>query len=273
MDEVRAAEERRLHHERWQWGGRLPSERLRGVRGSNVLGMLPFDSDLVHALGAADPDVQRVVALLAARRACETARLTDVGWVAQALTALTEGNPLPPPFDDRARMLEALRSTPLVPGPPVLEAMPPERPPYFPPPPAGWTWVLAEEPRDDGVRRYELGRLPDGLVPAVSGDAKSAPPADAEPISAVLVHQTGTPRVPGEISQPHFALPAVLAAAESDPLKAALDAVWHALHTYGEHYPELLADIRSVCAERAGTEADRLRPGSVADLGPGVLRG
>ncbi|MFQ6199241.1 hypothetical protein [Streptomyces sp. NPDC000405] len=251
-DEVRAAEERRLHFERWEWGGRLPSERLRGVRGCNVLGLLPFDSDLVHALDAAGPEVQRAVALLAARRACETAGLIDVLWVARALTELTEGHPLPPPFDDEARMWETLRSTPLVPGPSVLGAMPPERPPYFPPPPAGWTWVPAGESGHDGARRYELGRLPGSLVPAVFGDEKLASPADMTHTAALLVHQTGTPHVPGEISQPHFALPAVLAAADPDPLKAALDAVWHALHTYGEHYPELLKEIRSVCTERAG---------------------
>lgn len=131
-DEVRAAEERRLHYERWEWGGRLPSERLRRVRGSNVLGLLRFDSDLVHALDAAGPEVQRAVALLAARRACEAAGLTAVSWVAQALTELAEGDPLPPPFDDAARMWETLRSTPLVPGPSVLGAMPPSDRHTFP---------------------------------------------------------------------------------------------------------------------------------------------
>ncbi|MDX5565693.1 hypothetical protein PYK79_23450 [Streptomyces sp. ID05-04B] len=47
----RAAEERRLHYRQWEWGGRLPSERLLAARESNVLGLLRFDSDLVHALG------------------------------------------------------------------------------------------------------------------------------------------------------------------------------------------------------------------------------
>ena len=126
-DEVGAAEEQRLHYERWEWGGRLPSETLRGVRGSNVLGLPRFDSDLVHALDAAGPETQRAVALLAARRACETAGLTDVLWVARALTELAQGHPLPPPFDDAARMWETLSTTPLVPGPPVLGATPPER--------------------------------------------------------------------------------------------------------------------------------------------------
>lgn len=54
-DEVGVTEDPQLHYERWQWGGRLPSKRLRGVRGSNVLGLLTFDSDLVHCRGTRRP--------------------------------------------------------------------------------------------------------------------------------------------------------------------------------------------------------------------------
>jgi hypothetical protein len=212
-----AAEGRRLHREEWEWGGRLPSERLRGARESNVLGLLRFDSDLVHALDVVGPEVQRAVALLAARRACEAAGLTDVPWVAQALSESAEGRPLPPPFDHPARMWEALRCDPRVPDRTVLEAIPPEWPPYVPPPFA------------------DTGR------------------------EVVVVPLAVTPRTPGRISQPHFALPAVLAAAKPAPLIAALDAVWHALNTYGEHYPELLDEIRSECAERAMSIAAALR--------------
>ncbi|MFG3043245.1 hypothetical protein ACGFYZ_40740 [Streptomyces sp. NPDC048330] len=68
-----------------------------------------------------------------------------------------------------------------------------------------------------------------------------------------LTHPARTPHVPGLISQPHFALPAITAAADPSPLKAALDAAWHALQTYGEHYPELLAEIRCLCAEQPGS--------------------
>ncbi|MFJ9586580.1 hypothetical protein [Streptomyces acidicola] len=250
--EERTAEERRLHREQWEWGGRLPSEGLRGARESNVLGLLHFDSDLVHALDAAGPEVQRALALLAARRACEAAGLTDVLWVAQALTELAEGRPLPPPFDDTARMWETLRSDPRVPGRSVLEAIPPERPPYRPPmspAAAGWTWAPAAESGNDGPRPPGLGRALGALVPTASGDERSTP-ADVGHYVAVEACATGTPRAPEQISQPHFALPAVLAAAEPAPLKAALDAVWHAVNTYGEHYPELLEEIRSACAER-----------------------
>ncbi|MEU5977739.1 hypothetical protein [Streptomyces sp. NPDC047315] len=210
QEEQRAAEEQRLHHEQWEWGGRLPSEGLRGARQSNVLGLLRFDSHLVHALDAAGPEAQRAVALLAARRACEAAALTDVPWVAHALAELAEERPLPPPFDDTARMWETLRCDPCVPERSVLQATPPERAPYRPP----------------------------------------TPPADVRHTAIVEVHVTGTPRAPERISQPHFALPAVLAAAEPSPLKSALDAVWHAVNTYGEHYPELLAEIWSACAEK-----------------------
>lgn len=138
----------------------------------------------------------------------EEAGLTDVLWVARALTALTEGCPLPPPFDDRARMWETLRADLPVRGRPVLRAIPPERAPYCP---------------------LDMGN--DGVV---------------------VVQPSLTPCVPGEISPPHFALPAVLAAADTAPLRAALDAVWHALHTYGEHYPRLLREIWSACVERVG---------------------
>ncbi|WP_326704508.1 hypothetical protein [Streptomyces cyaneofuscatus] len=200
------AEDRRRHYERWQWGGRLPNEALRGARASNVLGLLAFDSDLVHTLGASAPEVQHTVALRSARRACEAAGLTDLPWVADALSALDAGRPLPPPFDDPAGLWETLRSDPRVPDTSVLEAVPPERPPYQPPPPG---------------------------------------PGDPY---AIVETFPRTPRALHRISQPHFALPAVLAAAGPAPLIAALDAVSHALNTCGEHYPAFLDEIRSVCA-------------------------
>ncbi|MFR9722336.1 hypothetical protein ACL02R_03040 [Streptomyces sp. MS19] len=207
----RAAEARRLHYEEWEWGGRLPSERLRDASGSNVLGLLRFDSELVHALDVAGPGVQRAVALLAARRACETAGLTGLPWVAHALAELAEGRPLPPPFDDGTRMREALRADPRVPDTSVRGATPPERPPYVPLP-----------SKDTGHTHVEV------------------------------VHMAVPAHTPGLISQPHFALPAVLAAADPAPLVAAIDAVWHALNTFGEHCPRFLGEIRSACAERAG---------------------
>ncbi|MET8947212.1 hypothetical protein ABZX30_27555 [Streptomyces sp. NPDC004542] len=262
----RAAEERRAHYERWQWGGRLPSQALRDARRSNVLGLLRFDSDLVHALDAASPRVQRAVALLAARRACEAAGLTDLPWVAEALTALVHKRPLPPPFDDRALLSQTLRSDPRVPERSVPEAIPPERPPYRPPTPAdrplhqqqalpaaaGGKRVSATESGADVPSLPGLGRAPGKLAPTAPADRSTAPTAGTGDDAAVVVHTCSTPRELSRISQPHFALPAVLAAAEPVPLKAALDAVWHAVNTYGEHYPELLEEIRSACAQGMG---------------------
>ncbi|MGY1501014.1 hypothetical protein ACW4TU_31285 [Streptomyces sp. QTS52] len=253
--EERAAEERRLHHEQWVWGGRLPSEALRGV-GGNVHGLLGFDSDLVHTLDAAGPEVQRAVASLAARRACEAAGLAEVPWVTQALTALVRKRPLPPPFDDTDRMWETLRSDPQVPNRSVVEAIPPERPPYRPPTPpatAGATWVPVPAAKPaGGSGRAGLGRALGSLVPTAPVGRSAAPTGGVGQRVAVVVHVSGSPRDPAPISQPHFALPAVLAAAEPAPLKAALDAVWHAVNTYGEHYPELLEEIRAACAEQLG---------------------
>ncbi|MEU2149633.1 MULTISPECIES: hypothetical protein [Streptomyces] len=247
--EERAAEERRLHYERWMWGGRLPSEGLRGV-GGNVRGLLRFDSDLVHALDTAGSEAQRAVALLAARRACEAAGLMSLPWVTQAHTALTEKRPLPPPFDDLDQMWETLRSDPQLPSRSVLQAVPPERPPYRPLTPraaAEWTRLPAVELGDSG-RRRSLGRVLGALIPSVpAGDSPTPTGAMGH---GVAVHTSGTVRGPQQIAQPYFALPAVLAAAEHDPLKAALDAVWHAVNTYGEHYPGLLEELRSVCADQ-----------------------
>ncbi|MFD9235148.1 hypothetical protein [[Kitasatospora] papulosa] len=65
-----------------------------------------------------------------------------------------------------------------------------------------------------------------------------------------MAHGFGTLRDPQRIAQAYFAPPAVLAAAEPDSLKAALDAVWHAVNTYGELYSELLKELRSACADQ-----------------------
>ncbi|MFK0173517.1 hypothetical protein ACIQU5_32520 [Streptomyces sp. NPDC090306] len=245
----RADEERRLHYEQWQWGGRLPSEALRGV-GGNVRGLLRFDSDLVHTLDAAGSEVQRAVASLAARRACEAAGLTGISWVAQALTALTQRRPLPSPFDDTARMWQALRSDPHVPSRSVSRAVPPQRPPYRPAAPPAATGPVRLAAGGGGHRRRGVGKGLNALVPPAPAGYRPTP-VRSEARAEAVVHISGTATGAERISQPHFALPAVLAAAEPDPLKAALDSVWHAVNTYGERYPELLDEIRSACADRA----------------------
>uniref|UniRef100_UPI000D1B4D3D hypothetical protein n=1 Tax=Streptomyces scabiei TaxID=1930 RepID=UPI000D1B4D3D len=129
-----AERESLLAHEREQWGGQLPSQALRTV-GGNVRGLLAFDPALLHAIDAAGPTTQRSVALLAARRACERAGLTGLDWIADALTALAAGRPLPPPFDDPDHLWRVLDSDPRVPNRTVGRAIPPERPPHPPPVP------------------------------------------------------------------------------------------------------------------------------------------
>ncbi|WP_206315077.1 hypothetical protein [Streptomyces sp. C1-2] len=279
--EERAAEERRLHREAWQWGGRLPSEELRAL-GVHTWSLLRFDPDLVHTLGAATAGTRRGVALLAARRACETAGLTNVPWVAEALTAAEEGAPLPPAFHYSTLMAETLRSDPRVPERSVRGAVPPERPPYEPlasPAEPGWRWIPAEgsdtpeEPEPPqpspvaGPARQGLGKYLGKLVPPPpqpqSGVGRGTAPPSEMPQSGTLIPAApktayavgvlevvdSTPSRPrGRISQPHFASPALPAAVHPDPLRAALDAVCAAVETYGEHYPELLAEIRAFCA-------------------------
>jgi hypothetical protein len=62
---------------------------------------------------------------------------------------------------------------------------------------------------------------------------------------------------PHLISPPHVALPAVIAAADPDPLRAALDAERAAVSTYGEHYSALLTEIRAACATEEDPIAQR----------------
>ncbi len=66
---------------------------------------------------AADPDTQREVARWTARRACAKARLTQLGQVVAAQTALDRCETLPPPFDGDCslRTRIALLTDPAVP--------------------------------------------------------------------------------------------------------------------------------------------------------------
>ncbi|MBC2904702.1 hypothetical protein H4N64_24515 [Streptomyces sp. PSKA01] len=221
--------ERQRDYDRWEWGGQLPSEALRNV-GGNVRGLVPFDPALVHALDAAGPDAQRAVAVLAARHACEAAGLADLDWIAAALAALSEGRPLPPPFDDWDRMWHALASDPRVPDKTVGRAVPPKRPPFQP-------------SACDGSHTS----MPKAVGRGVAIVESPAPQPSAGATSPRLAVTNGTPLESLAISQPHMALPALPAAAESNPLQAALDAVFAALVTYGENYPALLPHIWAAC--------------------------
>ncbi|EST36261.1 hypothetical protein M878_02825 [Streptomyces roseochromogenus subsp. oscitans DS 12.976] len=242
LAEEQAERERELAYERWEWGGRSPSQALREV-GGNVHGLLRFDAALVHAMDAAGPAAQRVVALLAARRACEAAGLAELDWIAAGLTAVTDERPLPPPLDDEGHAWQALNADPRVPDRTVRRAIPPERPPFETPFP--WGEVSLPIPVSD----------PTTLVAGPAAEWVQASPTPAEPPNPeptgaaeyTLRVTIGEPDPSLPFSQPHMALPALLGAADPDALQAALDAVYAGIATYGENYPALLREVWSVC--------------------------
>ncbi|MFG2907508.1 hypothetical protein ACGF13_20910 [Kitasatospora sp. NPDC048286] len=240
----RVARENRAAAELWEWGGRRPSEALRGVVG-NVRGLLDFDAPLLHALDDAGPRAQRAVARFAARRACAAAGLAGLDWVAAALTALDEGRPLPAPFDDPAALWQTLAADPRVPARTVRRAVAPEREPFRPP------HVDPDAPSPVFVSVS----VPQPVFSTVTVTDRPEPPGlpvvGAEPAAtrtARLVLGPLDPDLP--VSQPHMALPAVLGAAEPEPLRAAIDAVSAAVVTYGEDHRTLLAEVRAVLAEQ-----------------------
>ena len=77
--------------------------------------MARLDIGLAEAIAATSPDTQRSIARWAARRAYEVAGIADLDWVAPALRALDQGRQLPPPFDERTRVWQHLRSDSRVP--------------------------------------------------------------------------------------------------------------------------------------------------------------
>ncbi|MFJ6852905.1 hypothetical protein ACIQM3_20615 [Streptomyces sp. NPDC091271] len=201
-----AEQERRLAYERWDWGGQLPGQTLRDV-GGNVRGLLSFDPALVHAIDASGPAAQRAVALLAARHACEAAGLAQLDWIATALTALAQGRPLSPLFDDSARVWQALESDPRVPDRTVGRPVPPE----WPPADAG-----AHTPTP------QPGQTPQIVGPAAAATELPSPPGQPTPLARAtrtLKVTTGPPDPSLRMSQPHLAIPALLGAAEADPPK------------------------------------------------------
>ncbi|WP_186319108.1 hypothetical protein [Streptomyces sp. SAJ15] len=210
-----------------------------------MLGLLDFDPDLVHAIDDAGPAAQRAVALLAARRACEAAGLAQLDWIAAGLTALAEGRPLPPPLDDPDRAWQALESDPGVPDRTIVQATPPKRAPFQPPVHDGPPTPMPPEEMPQFL----------GVVAAVM---MTPDPEASQPEEGYVVMATaGRPAPSLPMSQPHMALPALLDAAETDPLQAALDAVYAAVATYGESYQTLLQEIRSLLGTLRGIPAPR----------------
>ncbi|MGW3512726.1 hypothetical protein [Streptomyces sp. NPDC000994] len=122
--QAREEEERTaLRREMAAWGGRLPSDRLRDVQGrlrgiqGYPMGLVGLDATLVHAIDAADPEEQRALARWAAHRACETAGLSEIDWVARGLAELNRGEPYSPPLDDPQRLRDAAFSDARIPHP------------------------------------------------------------------------------------------------------------------------------------------------------------
>ncbi|MFD4656939.1 hypothetical protein ACFWP2_15085 [Kitasatospora sp. NPDC058444] len=236
----RVERENRAAAELWEWGGRRPSRALREVAG-NVRGLLEFDASLLHALDDAGPRVQRTVARFAARRACAAAGLAGLDWVAAALAALDEGRPLPPPFDDPAALWQTLATDPRVPARTVRRAVAPGREPVRPPhlgPGAPQPLSVLVSVSQSAFRSGTVSELP---VPSAPSAAGTSP-------TAVFTAHLGPLDPDRPVSQPHMALPAVLGAAEADPLRAAIDAVFAAVVTYGEDHPTALAEVRAVLA-------------------------
>ncbi|MEU8550558.1 hypothetical protein AB0C81_26855 [Streptomyces roseoverticillatus] len=115
--EKKEREERELREraEKNRWGGRLPSDRLRNVKG-NVAGMVNLDVALVHAIDEAGPDVQRAIARWAAHRSCDVAGLSSVDWIARGLAELDRNLPFSPPLNDAEQGWDLLFSDPQVPS-------------------------------------------------------------------------------------------------------------------------------------------------------------
>ncbi|MBA2950991.1 hypothetical protein [Streptomyces himalayensis] len=110
-----------LRREMGAWGGRLPSDRLRDVQGKlrgfqgYPQGLVGLDAALVHAIDTAGPEEQRALARWAAHRACATAGLSEIDWVAGGLVELDRGEPYSPPLDDPRRLRDAAFSDARIP--------------------------------------------------------------------------------------------------------------------------------------------------------------
>lgn len=110
----RAAAQARLRAEERDWGGWLPDERLRRLRGS-AMRLARLDRALVESLAELDAGAQRDIARWVARRTYVQAALADVDWIAPALDAMDRGEPLPPPFDDDRAIWERLMTDERIP--------------------------------------------------------------------------------------------------------------------------------------------------------------
>jgi hypothetical protein len=109
-----AARRSREAMEARRWGGRPPTDRLRGLL-ANTIGLSKLDRGLLDSLADAPPEAQRAVARWATRKVCGLARLDTVDWITPALAAMDRGEPLPPPFDTEKPPWDRLWADPRVP--------------------------------------------------------------------------------------------------------------------------------------------------------------
>jgi hypothetical protein len=105
LERERRDAELRLAQETRNWGGRLPSPRLRALAWT-AIDLARLDRPLVEAIDRADTETQRAIARWAARRAFAAAQLTRLDWAAAALEAMDRGEDLPQIFQDPGRAYE-----------------------------------------------------------------------------------------------------------------------------------------------------------------------
>jgi hypothetical protein len=114
LERERRNAEARLAVETREWGGTLPSDRLREL-GYPAKHLGELDRPLLDAFDRIEPETQRQVARWAARRAYEEAGLADVPWLAAALDALDAGAALPSVFNERSAAFDRLLTDSAVP--------------------------------------------------------------------------------------------------------------------------------------------------------------
>jgi hypothetical protein len=112
---AREAEERSaVEWETIRWGGRLPSDRVRGLQG-NARAAALRDVDLAETLAGATSEDQIRVARWIARRALTEAGLAGIPWIVEALTAVEADGDLPALFKDIRALWDRMLSDPAVP--------------------------------------------------------------------------------------------------------------------------------------------------------------
>jgi hypothetical protein len=83
-----------------RWGGPPPSDRVRGLL-SQAQSLARIDRPLLDRIVALPAARQREAACWAADRAMCVAGLEQIGWIADALSTVKSGRPLPPAFIER----------------------------------------------------------------------------------------------------------------------------------------------------------------------------